>query len=108
MYNHLSGYQGKFASDTAKANVKSLHGNNYVQIFSNRGHCIKIHPMKLKSDARDALHKFVHDVGVPHELLTDNTPIFIHGEWKKRCRKFQIYQKFTERHSSCRIQPNLP
>ena len=99
MYNHLSGYLGKFASDTAKANVKSLRGNNYVQIFSNRGNYVKIYPMKLKSDAPDALHKFVHDVGVPHELLTDNAPELIHGEWKKRCRKYQIYQKFTEPHS---------
>ena len=79
MYNHLSGYFDKLASDTAKANVKSLRGNTYIQVFYNRGNYVKVYTMILKSEAPDALHNFIHGVGIPHELLTDNAPELING-----------------------------
>ena len=48
-YNQLGGYLGMFASDTFKANVKSLRGNKYIQHFCNRGNYAASYPIKLKS-----------------------------------------------------------
>ena len=55
--------------------------------------------MSLKSQAPSALDRFIHEVGVPHELLTDNAPELVAGEWKKKCKSKEMKQQFTEPHS---------
>ena len=71
-YQHLTDYLGMFCSDTFKSNVKSLWGNMYCQLFCNRGNYRKTYPLKSKSEAHHALDSFIHDVGIPEEMLTDN------------------------------------
>ena len=51
--------------------VKSLRGINYVQPFCYRANFVKGYPIKLKSHAYHSLDRFIHEVGVPTELLTD-------------------------------------
>ena len=45
-YRQLGGYLSTFASDTFSSKVKSLRGNNYVQLFCNRGNFVKSYPTK--------------------------------------------------------------
>ena len=88
-----------FASDTFKSNVISLRGNKYVQLFCNRGNYVASYPMKKKSHAFHTLERFLHEIGIPIELLTDGAKELILGEWGKICRKHGIYQVTTEPHS---------
>ena len=58
-------------------------------------------PMRGKSSAELAmtLNFFVHSVGIPRLLHTDNHKNFSAGEFSKRTRYFCIPQTFTEPHS---------
>ena len=98
-YQHLTGYLGMFCSDTFKSNVKSLRGNMYYQLFCNRGNYRKTYPLKSKSEAHHALDSFIHDVGIPEEMLTDNAKELHLSEWGKICLKRKIRQLTTEPHS---------
>ena len=60
-----------FASDTFLSNVTSLRGNKYIQLFCNRGNYNVCYPLKKKEHAHHALDRFLHEVGVPREILTD-------------------------------------
>ena len=102
-YRHIGGYLGGFASDTFKMPIKSTRGNEYVQLFSNKAHFIQSYPMKEKGHAHHSLDRFIHDVGVPHKMMTDGAKELHMAEWGKICRKFSIHQKNTEPHSPWRI-----
>ena len=68
-------------------------------MFANRGNYTKVYHMENKSEAPNALGRFVNDVGVPQQILTDNAKELKFGEWKKMCNKYYIIQQFTEPHS---------
>ena len=98
-YNQLAGYLGMFSSDTFKSNVISTRMNQYSQLFANRGNYFKCYPLKTRSHVHHALDSFIHDVGVPAEMLTDNIPELKQGEWNNICRRRKIRTKTTEPHS---------
>ena len=91
--------QSNFYSDTFESNTKSIHGNQYAQIFVNDRHYTKIYPMKLRSDAGLQLNKFIEDVGIPAKLITDNAGEETGGDWAAVCKKHLIVQRFTEPYS---------
>ena len=98
-YKQLGGYLGMFASDIFQANVVSLRGNKYTTLFCNRGNFCRTYPMKKKSDAPHSLDRFIHEVGVPNELLTDGAKELTLGKWGATCRKKKICMQTTEPHS---------
>ena len=98
-YRQLGGYLSCFASDTFKANVTSTRGNKYTQLFCNRGNFVKAYPMKSKSHAHHSLDRFLHEIGVPTEILTDGAKELTLGNWGKACQKHRIQQRKTEPHS---------
>ena len=98
-YNQLAGYLGKFASDTFISNVTSTRGNRCIHLFTNRGNYVVSYPMKARRDCHLALDQFLHDVGIPSEILTDNIAELISGEWGKICRSRKIKHFTTEAYS---------
>ena len=60
----------RFYMDTLFAKVKSLSGKTCMQVFCNADF-VYTHAMASKSEAGDALHNFVQDVGVPMDLVSD-------------------------------------
>ena len=98
-YKQLGGYLSKFALDTFKANVESTRGNKYFQLFCNRGNYVTGTPIARKGDACHALDRFLHDVGIATELLTDGAKELHLGEWGNTCRRHKISQRITEPHS---------
>ena len=98
-YRQLGGYLGMMASDTFKAQVVSTRGNLYSQLFCNRANFCKSYPIKAKSHAHHALNRFIHEVGVPNELLTDGAKEETLGEWGEICQRRNIYMQTTEPHS---------
>lgn len=98
-YKQLGGYHGMFASDTFRSNITSVRGKNYIQLFCNRANFTKAYSMKSKSHAHHALDRFIHEVGVMNELLTDGAKELTLGQWGKTCRKHKIHMQSTEPHS---------
>ena len=98
-YKQLSGYLGMFASDTFISKIKSLRGNNCIQLFTNRGNFTKCYPIKGKGHAHYALDRFIHEVGVPAELLTDGAKELTVSEWGATCRRHKIHSCVTEPYS---------
>ena len=98
-YRQLGGYLGNFCSDTFHSKIPSLRGNQYVQLFCNRGNFVFSCPMKLKSHAHNALDRFLHEVGIPVEMLTDGALELTKSEWGKMCLKHRIRQITTEPYS---------
>ena len=97
-FERLNGYLADFASDTFFSNVTSLRGNTCVQLFANRGNYVRPYPMKSKSQAGDALHRFITEVGLPNSILTDGALELTNSRWNKLCNKHGITQKTTEPH----------
>ena len=98
-YRQLWGHLSRFSSDTFKSKTKSLRGNNYFQLFCNNGAFTKVYPMKGKKESHLALHRFLHEIGVPSELHTDGAGELVHGEWNALCQRYKIYRTYTEPHS---------
>ena len=82
-YRQLGGYLGNFCSDTFHSKIPSLRGNQYVQLFCNRGNFVFSCPMKLKSHAHNALDHFLHEVGIPVEMLADGALELTKSDWGK-------------------------
>ena len=96
MYNQLGGYLAKFASDTFKSKVKSTRGNSCIQLFTNNANYTKCYSLASRSEAPQALDRFLNEVGIPMEMMTDGAPELVHGEWTKICKCRYIHQRATE------------
>lgn len=98
-YKQLGGYMSAFCSDTFFSSVTSTRGNNCIQMFANRGNYQVAYPLSSKSKAHEALDRFLHDVGIPSELLTDGASELTLSKWGEACRRHKIHTKTTEPHS---------
>ena len=94
----MSGYLGCFATDTFKANVKFIDDYNLITLFCNRGNYSECYPVLEKSDAHHTLCRFIHEVGVPEEMLSDGAKELHLGKWKQKCQQYIISQRLTEPH----------
>ena len=65
--------QGDWSTDTMDARSKSLEGNRYAQVFSNKAFFSRIYPMDSKRKAGDALRMFCQEFGVPERLTFDGS-----------------------------------
>lgn len=63
--------------------------------------------MRDRSSTPKSLDRFFHEVGVPCEMLTDNAPELVQGEWSKMCSRHYVKQKFTEPYSPWQNQSEL-
>jgi len=63
---------GRWYSDTYFSKYKSLTGNTCGQIFTDTRY-IGTYPLTTKAHAGHALSDFTHDVGVPAEMIIDNS-----------------------------------
>jgi hypothetical protein len=81
----------KIYSDTLFAHKKSVCGFSSVQIFTDgRGFC-RVYPLRSKGDAHQALMQFIHDVGIPKELLADCALEEMRGEWGRIVKQYHIH-----------------
>ena len=64
---------GDWATDTLDGRCKSLDGNKYAQVFTNKSYFSRIYPMDSKRKAGDALRTFCKEFGVPEKLTFDGS-----------------------------------
>jgi hypothetical protein len=68
-------------SDTLFRGTKSVRGFTCAQLFTDGHGFSRIYQMRSKADAYHALMQFIHEAGVPKDLLTDGALEEMHGEW---------------------------
>jgi hypothetical protein len=73
----------QFYSDTMFSNITSQRNNTMGQIFVNSAGFTYFIPMQTKSDAHQALHDFIVNVGIMSEIVTDGAPELTAGKWKE-------------------------
>ncbi len=74
-YRQLAGRHGSFYTDTFFSKVPSLNNFKMAQIYVNDLSFTKVYPMKVKSEAGDTLQTFIHDIGIPHSIRSDDAPV---------------------------------
>jgi len=74
-----------------------MSGHKCAQITTN-GLFTHAYPMSSKSQAGDALHHFITDVGIPDTIIVDNAQEQIgqNSDFGKVCRQYKIKQRQTE------------
>jgi len=55
--------------------------------------------MHAKSETADTLSSFIHDVGIPHVLHSDDAKELLHGPFKQLCKDYGIPCTYTEPYS---------
>ena len=79
---------GPWVTDTVNGRTKSLDGNRYAQIVTNKNYFAKMYPMDTKSKDEDALRTFCQEFGVPENLKFDGS-----GEKTGKNTNFMKYIK---------------
>ena len=95
----LSGNLSRFCTDTFPSNVISLRGNRYTQLYTNRANFTRPYHIKTKGDAGSTFHRFIEEVGIPSEILSDGAPELTLSHFGKTCQKYRILQTCTEPNS---------
>jgi len=98
-YRQLSGRHGRFYTDTFFSNSASLNGCKMAQLYINDLSFTKVYPMKLKSETSHTLAAFIHDVGIPHTIHSDDAPELMQGKFRALCRDYGIATTYTEPYS---------
>jgi hypothetical protein len=87
--------KGKFYADQMFSKLTSVHGHTGATIYTNGLGYDRIYPWKKKADHADTIMDFIHDVGVPQILVTDNAPEEVLGRAKETCRTYRISQQVS-------------
>jgi hypothetical protein len=98
-YRQLSGRHGGFYTDTFFANYPTINGCKMAQIYINDLTFTKVYTMKQKSDVPDTLSSFIHEVGIPHSIHSEDAPELKHGRFKQLCKEYGIANTYTEPYS---------
>jgi hypothetical protein len=98
-YPQLSGRHGRVYSDTFFSSVPALDMSTCCQLYANDIGFTKVYPMRSKGEAYQTLRCFIHDVGVPQTIHSDNAKESMQGQWRKICNEFGIQTTYIEPHS---------
>jgi hypothetical protein len=87
-------------SDTFKSSIKSSRGHTHTQGFvCGDSYFIYHYLMKAESAADQGLAEFIHNIGIPAQLHTDNAKVETLSKWKKLTSSHWIKTTVTEPYS---------
>ena len=89
-----------FYTDTMLMKTRSSRGNICAQLFTD-GSFSYVQPMQSKADAYEGLAAFGHDIGIPRDMVSDNSKEQTnHGtEFMKLLRKWRTISRSIEPYS---------
>ncbi len=67
-----------------------------AQIYTNDIAFTRVYPMRLKSQAHETLSAFIHEVGIPSSLHSDDAKELMEGKFKDLCKDLHIPCTYTE------------
>ena len=83
-------------TDTLTSSIVSKRMNKYAQVFCTRTGWKRAYPMRLKSDAHDALSLMFARDGVPPALILDGSKEQTLGEFRRKAKVSTCHVKTTE------------
>ena len=88
-YKRLGDSNARFYTDTLFSKVKGITGETYAQLYTNRVGFTKLYPLITESKAHESLTTFIHEVGIPHELHSDNAKALIQGDYRRKVKSMK-------------------
>ena len=76
--------------------MKGITGETCAHLYTNRVGFTKLYPLITESKAHESLTRFIHKVGISHELHSDNAKALIQGDYRRKVKKYEIYTTETE------------
>ena len=67
-----------------------------AQVYTNDHGYSKVYPMKLKSQTHETLSTFIHEVGIPSAIHSDDAKEIMQGRFKELCKEYHIPCSYTE------------
>jgi hypothetical protein len=98
-YRQLSGCHGHFYTDTFFSSQAALNGAKMAQLYINDIGFSKIYTMKTKGETADTLSTFIHDIGIPHAIHSDDAKELMQGRFRSICKDYSIPCTSTEPYS---------
>jgi hypothetical protein len=93
--------KGKVSTDTLHADVKSLTGMKYAQVYWKKGGLSAVYPMKDKTgdSIGNSLHSFCHEFGAPEWLTHDGAAAQVRANtrFQQMMRRYDILSHVTEK-----------
>ena len=86
------------ATNTLDARVKSIHSQQYCQVFENKDFFVEAYPIEKRSDYHKALYRFVRDYKALDVMQYDGAPEHVrpHTKFQANMRKYDIKGHTTE------------
>jgi hypothetical protein len=88
-----------FYVDSLISSVKSIHGHMGGSFFTDGSGFDKFFPWTKKSRHPDALMEFIHTVGIPNTIVSDNALEETHGRSGEIMKEYHIHLQTTVPHS---------
>jgi hypothetical protein len=85
-------------SDTMYSTIISRKQNKASQIFTTDFGFVRAFPMKLESEAHEALSLLFHRDGVPNVMVMDGSKAQVEGDFRRKLRDAGCHIKQTEPH----------
>ncbi len=90
---------GVVYTDTWFASLPSREGYTCAQIFYYEpADFVWNFPMRSESQASEALYDFIHEIGAPDEMRSDNAQAERSKKWTQMCRTYSVRMSSTEPH----------
>jgi hypothetical protein len=87
--------KGDIYVDSMFSKVTGKGGFTGGSVYTNGLGYDRFYPWKRKGEHHDTLMQFIHDVGVPHTLISDNALEEVKGRARQTCTKYRINVKTT-------------
>jgi hypothetical protein len=90
---------GMMSTDTMDARCKSIHEEQYLQVFGNKKFFVKAYPIKKKLDCHEGLDEFIRTYGAMEKLVYDGAPEQIgrKSNFQAVMRKYDIKGRVAEK-----------
>jgi hypothetical protein len=86
-------------TDTMYSTIISRQQNKATQIFTTDFGFVRAFPMKLESEAHEALSLLFHRDGVPNVMVMDGAKAQVEGDFRRKLRDAGCHIKQTEPHT---------
>ncbi len=70
-----------------------------AQLYINDLSLTETYPMKTKVQTSNTLSAFIHDVGIPNIIHSDDAPELLHGTFRRLCKDYDIQNTDMEPYS---------
>jgi hypothetical protein len=91
--------KGEIFVDSMFSKVPGIGGLKGGSVYTNGIGYDRFYPWKSKGQHPDTLMLFIHQVGVPNTIVSDNAPEEVFGRARDTCTKYRIHVKTTVPHS---------